>query len=60
MVTAVNTDQTSGMDKKVRDHQAKNVPLRRFAEPEDMAGQALLLLSDYGAYMTGGEYLVDG
>jgi len=56
----VNTDQTSGMDKKVRDHQASNVPMGRFAEPEEMAGQTILLLSDYATYMTGGEYFVDG
>lgn len=59
-LTAVNTDQTSGMDKKVRDHQAGQLPLGRFAEPEEMSGQAILLLSDYGSYMTGGEYFVDG
>jgi sorbose reductase len=56
----VNTDQTSGMDPKLREFQASNVPLKRFAEPEEMAGQTVLLLSDYGSYMTGGEYFVDG
>lgn len=56
----VNTDQTSGMDKKVRDYQASNVPLGRFAEPHEMTGQAILLLSDTASYMTGGEYFVDG
>lgn len=73
----VNTDQTSHMDKKVRDYQAKAIPLGRFAEvrisisfricllirilqPQEMTGQALLLLSDHASYMTGGEYFVDG
>lgn len=28
----VNTDQTSGMEKSIRDHQAQNLPLGRFAE----------------------------
>lgn len=28
----VNTDQTSGMDKQIKDYQASNVPLKRFAE----------------------------
>ncbi|KAF9461805.1 NADP-dependent mannitol dehydrogenase [Collybia nuda] len=56
----VNTDQTSHMDKKVRDYQAKAIPLQRFAEPHEMTGQALLLLSDHASYMTGGEYFVDG
>jgi len=56
----VNTDQTSGMDKNIRDHQAHNLPLGRFAEPHEMSGQALLLLSDHASYMTGNEYFVDG
>ncbi|KAG6835253.1 hypothetical protein H0H93_003440 [Arthromyces matolae] len=56
----VNTDQTSHMDKKVRDFQASAIPLGRFAEPHEMTGQALLLLSEHATYMTGGEYFVDG
>jgi len=56
----VNTAQTSVMAKNIRDHQAKNLPLGRFAEPHEMSGQALLLLSDHASYMTGGEYFVDG
>ncbi|KJA23801.1 hypothetical protein HYPSUDRAFT_201216 [Hypholoma sublateritium FD-334 SS-4] len=56
----VNTDQMKHMDKSIRDYQAKGVPLGRFAEPSEMAGQALLLLSDHASYMTGGEYFVDG
>lgn len=56
----VNTDQTSGMDAKVREYQAANVPLKRFAEPHEMTGQCVLLLSDWATYMTGGEYFVDG
>jgi len=56
----VNTDQTSGMDPKVREYQAANIPLKRFAEPEEMVGQTVLLLSDYASYMTGQSYYVDG
>jgi len=56
----VNTAQTSVMAKNIRDHQAHNLPLGRFAEPHEMSGQALLLLSDHASYMTGGEYFVDG
>ncbi|KIJ93044.1 hypothetical protein K443DRAFT_413687 [Laccaria amethystina LaAM-08-1] len=56
----VNTDQTSHMEKKVRDFQARSLPLGRFAEPHEITGQALLLLSDHASYMTGGEYFVDG
>ncbi|KZS96892.1 NADP-dependent mannitol dehydrogenase [Sistotremastrum niveocremeum HHB9708] len=56
----VNTDQTSGMDPAVRAYQAANLPLKRFAQPEEMAGQTVLLLSDFASYQTGGEYFVDG
>lgn len=56
----VNTDQTSHMEKKIRDFQARSLPLGRFAEPHEITGQALLLLSDHASYMTGGEYFVDG
>ncbi|TFK64670.1 NADP-dependent mannitol dehydrogenase [Pluteus cervinus] len=56
----VKTDQTSRMDKKIRDFQASAIPLGRFAEPHEMAGQAILLLSEHSSYMTGGEYFIDG
>ncbi|KAF8867838.1 NADP-dependent mannitol dehydrogenase MtDH [Gymnopilus junonius] len=56
----VMTDQTAHMDKSIRDFQSSQIPLRRFAEPDEMTGQALLLLSDHASYMTGGEYFVDG
>lgn len=56
----VNTDQTSHMDPATRKYQAANVPLKRFAEPHEMVGQTILLLSDYASYMTGAEYFVDG
>ncbi|KAF8801994.1 NADP-dependent mannitol dehydrogenase MtDH [Phlegmacium glaucopus] len=56
----VNTDQTSHMDKKIRDFEARSLPLGRFARPDEMTGQALLLLSEHASYMTGGEYFVDG
>lgn len=36
------------------------VPLKRVAEPEEMAGIVMLLASDAGSYMTGGVYTADG
>jgi len=56
----VNTDQTAHMDPKMREYQAASIPLKRFAEPGEMVGQTVLLLSEYASYMTGGEYFVDG
>lgn len=56
----VNTDQTAHMDPKLREYQASNLPLKRFAEPREMVAQGVLLLTDHASYMTGGEYFIDG
>ncbi|KAF8523684.1 NADP-dependent mannitol dehydrogenase [Hysterangium stoloniferum] len=56
----VNTDQTSHMEASLKGFQANGIPLKRFAEPQEMAGQVVLLLTEYASYMTGGEYFVDG
>jgi glucose 1-dehydrogenase len=37
-----------------------NVPLGRMGTPEDVAGLALFLASDDGAYCTGSTYIIDG
>ena len=36
------------------------VPLKRVAEPDEMAGIVMLLASEAGSYMTGGVYTADG
>ncbi|KZT26065.1 NADP-dependent mannitol dehydrogenase [Neolentinus lepideus HHB14362 ss-1] len=55
----VDTDIVD-VDPKVRQYINDNVPAGRFAKPEEITGQTILLLSDYASYMTGGEYLIDG
>jgi 3-oxoacyl-[acyl-carrier protein] reductase len=39
---------------------AQQVPLRRFAEPEEMANVALFLCSELNSYITGQNIVVDG
>ncbi|KAL4072310.1 NADP-dependent mannitol dehydrogenase [Scleroderma citrinum] len=56
----VDTEQTRHMNKDIIKHQEHNVPLRRFAEPHEIAGQAVFLLSDHASYMTGSDVILDG
>ncbi|PVG04533.1 NADP-dependent mannitol dehydrogenase [Serendipita vermifera] len=63
----VNTDQTNVMDAKICDHQASNIPIKRFAQSLMLAPLArrdgktnVALLSDFASYMIGDEYFVDG
>ena len=37
-----------------------NIPLGRMGTPEEVAGLALFLASDDGAYCTGSTYIIDG
>ena len=48
-----NTEQTSGMEKKIRDFQASSVPMGRFSEPKEQGEPAAFLLSDLAEYITG-------
>jgi NAD(P)-dependent dehydrogenase (short-subunit alcohol dehydrogenase family) len=38
----------------------QRVPLGRFAEPEEMVGTVVLLVSDQGSYITGQTIFIDG
>ncbi|GLB41435.1 putative KR domain containing protein [Lyophyllum shimeji] len=55
----VNTDQTGHMDKKPLTC-ASSTLIFVTLQAQEIAGQAILLLSDHASYMTGGEYFVDG
>ncbi|GAA6044089.1 hypothetical protein JCM8097_000204 [Rhodosporidiobolus ruineniae] len=56
----INTAQTGGMDPELRANQAKEVPLGRFSEPYEQAGQVVYLLSKYSSYQTGSSVYIDG
>jgi len=47
-------------DEKTLGMYTSTIPLKRMAEPEEMAGLVMLLASDAGSYMTGGVYSADG
>ncbi|MEO6982660.1 MAG: glucose 1-dehydrogenase [Edaphobacter sp.] len=47
-------------DKSELDALLANIPLGRMGTPEEVAGVALFLASDDGAYTTGSTYIVDG
>ena len=43
-----------------REERAKTIPMRRVAEPEEIAYPALFLASDESSYITGSELVIDG
>lgn len=47
-------------DQKVHDRTAAVTPMRRLGEPRDIAGAAVYLASDAGAWMTGQMMVIDG
>jgi len=58
-------DDTEGMSRlaptpEVRDHYTKTIPLRRFAQKDEIADLALFLVSDAAQFITGAVILCDG
>jgi len=47
-------------DKKKHDALLAEIPLRRMANPKEIAGLCVFLASDEGAYVTGASYVIDG
>lgn len=57
----VDTEMTSGVfTGAVRDSVLSQIPLRRLAEPDDIAGAAVYLAGPGGRYVTGQVIVVDG
>jgi len=58
--TATKMNKDWKKDKEKREKLAANIPLRRAAEPEEMAGIATFLASDDASYITGQTIYADG
>lgn len=56
----VETDMTAKLSEKVRAACEEQIPLRRMARPEEVAGVVRFLASDAAAYITGEVVRVDG
>ena len=56
----VETDMTAKLSEKVRAATEEQIPLKRMARPEEVAGVVRFLASDAAAYITGEVVRVDG
>jgi 3-oxoacyl-[acyl-carrier protein] reductase len=56
----VSTEMAGALDESYREKILAQIPLGRFAEPEEIAGIACFLLSDDARYITGQVIQVDG
>jgi dehydrogenase/reductase SDR family protein 4 len=58
----MRTDFSSRLwqDERIVGHTMRNQAIARLGEPEDIAGLALFLCSEAGAFCTGGVYVADG
>ncbi|MDH4148480.1 MAG: glucose 1-dehydrogenase [Acidimicrobiia bacterium] len=60
MIETPMMDVVTGNNDERHDKMARAVPLRRPAEPEEVAALALYLASDESRYCTGSEFVIDG
>ena len=56
----VKTDMTENLTNELKQQMLISIPLKRFAEPEDISNIVCFLASDYAEYITGQTFNVDG
>lgn len=56
----VETDMTASLPEKVREETLSSIPLKRMAQPEDIADAAAFLAGPHASYITGVVLRVDG
>ena len=56
----IETEMTEKIPEKVKELMLKNIPLKRFGKPQDIANMVLFLASDDSDYITGQVFTVDG
>ncbi|MBL6962743.1 MAG: 3-oxoacyl-[acyl-carrier-protein] reductase [Bacteroidetes bacterium] len=56
----IQTDMTAALSEEVKTEWAKQIPLRRGGDPEDVANVCVFLASDLSSYVTGQVISVDG
>lgn len=56
----IKSDMTEALSDEVKNSYMQNIPLKRFAEPDEVAFAVAFLLSDYASYISGETLKVNG